>query len=177
MLVRPLKVTFLLVLALATGFSGSQCASNQSDYADALLVHPRAKDIKFSKYEGSDQLHYQVVETFPAAGIIGWLSNKLGENGWEPLTHDFLNPHLSPSDVKRWTDFVDATGPTQYIVHQWGGDWKDRSDNIVRYVLRYTYPRGGTPNLTDLEVSAVYIPALLAKHVLEEVRKYEKKAD
>jgi len=169
------SIGFLLVVVVCGGLSWScqqSVDSNPSEYSDALVVYPRAKDIKFSKYEGTDQLNYRVDEKFPASGVIGLISYKLEEKGWEPVTNDYFNPGLPSSHVKGWTEFVDATKPSEQIVHQWLADWKDRSENIVRYAFHYRSPKGGNPNLADLNVTAVYIPAPQAKQNLEAARKF-----
>jgi len=168
-------VLAVLVFGIWPYGCGRGASSTSSEYAAALLAHPQAKDVEFFKRDGTDQLTYRLEEKFPASGIIGWTSQKLREMGWEPLSYDYLNPHLPSSHVKGWDKFGDATRPTEYTVHQWGADWKDRSENIVRYVFRYSYPRGGPPNLTDLEVTAVYIPAPLAKQNLEAAQKFREK--
>lgn len=170
----------LLLSALSISFvlgCNQRAGRSTAKYSPSLMVYSGATDVKYFKYEGTDQLSYRVNVQFPASGVIGWLSFKLEEKGWEPLTHDYLNPHLSSSHVKGWEKFVDATKPNEYIVHQWLADWKDRSENIVRYAFHYRYPKGENPNLKDLEVSAVYTPAPLAKQSLEAARKFKEQLE
>ena len=178
MVFRSSKIIFVLAV-LVSGIwpygCGRSASSTSSEYAAALLAHPQAKDVEFSKHEGTDQLTYRLEEKFPASSIIGWTSLKLKEMEWEPLTYDYLNPNLPSSHINGWAEFIDGTGPTEQIVHQWLADWKDRSENIVRYAFHYRYPKGGGPNLTKLEVSAVYIPAPLAKESLEAAQKFREK--
>jgi hypothetical protein len=136
------------------------------------MVYSGARDVKFSKYKGTDQLTYRVSEKFPASALIDWISAQLQVKGWEPLLYDFLNPDLPSSPVTGWTKFVDARQAVRYIVNGWGADWKDHAENIVHYGLRYRYPESGDPNLTDLEVVVIYTPALLAKQGQEAARKF-----
>ena len=150
---------------------------NAAEYSDSLIVHPRANNVKFFKHKGTDQLTYQVNEKFPASGVIGAISKKLEENGWEPLTEDFLNPGIPSSHIRGWRKFTDATKPTEQIVHSWMADWKDRSENIVTYGFRYTYPKDGKPNLEELEVIAIYMPAALAKQGREVGRKLQEELE
>lgn len=170
------KVTFLLSVALCGGLlygCRPPVDHNPSGRPEALILHPRAKDVEYLKQEGTDQLTYRVDKKFPASGVIGWISYQLEEKGWEPLTYDYLNPELPSSHVQGWTKFEDATKPTAYIVHQWLAEWRDGSENIVRYGFHYRYPKDGPPNLNVLEVSAVYIPGPLAKQGQEAVRKFK----
>ena len=150
-----------------------------TDYPDSLLVYPGAKVVNFSKYKGTDQLTYRVNEKYPASAVIAWISQQLQAKGWKPLPYDFLNPDLPSSHVGGWTRFIDGRQATRYIVHGWGADWKDRTENIVHYGLRYRYPESGDPNLTDLEVVVIYTPAPLAKQGQEAGQKlreeFEKK--
>jgi hypothetical protein len=174
-IVRP-KLVFLLAIAICGGLFFScrgAVGHNPSGYSDALISYPGAKDVKFFEQNGTTQLIYEVEAKFPASGLIGRISYELEEKGWQALTYDYLNPDLPSSQVQGWTKFIDATKPTEQIVHQWLGDWKDDSENIVRYAFRYGYPKDGAPNLTDLEVSAIYIPAALAKQGQEAVGKFK----
>ena len=125
-------------------------------------MYPHAKDVWSGKLRGTTQLTYRVQAKFPASGVIGWISYKLDAGGWEALTYDFLTPKHPSSQVQGWEQFIDATGPALQCVHQWLGDWKDSFGDIVRYTFRYRYPEGGAPDLVDLQVLAVYIPAFLA---------------
>jgi len=174
---RHPKLTFLLLSVAICGGLLTGCRrpleQNQPVRPDALILHPRAKDIQFLKREGTDQVTYRVDGKFPASGVIGWISYQLEEKGWEPLTYDYLNPDLPSSHVQGWTQFEDATKSSVYIVRQWLAEWRDGSENIARYAFRYTYPKDGPPNLTVLEVSAVYIPAPLARQGQEAVRKFK----
>lgn len=168
------KVNLLLTaLWINFVFGCNQRADHSTaKYSDSLIVYSGAKDVKFSKYAGTDVLTYRVHEKFPASGIIGWISHKLEEKGWKPLTNSYLNPDTPSSHVKGWVKFIDATEATRHLVHQWDADWKERSENIVTYVFQYKYPESGNPNLTDLKVTAIYTPAPLAKQGREAAQKF-----
>lgn len=117
---------------------------------------------------------YHVSSKFPATPVIGWISDRLQKAGWEPLKYDFLNPDSPSSHVTGWTYFLDGRKRPAPCVHQWLGDWKDASGNIVRYGFRYTQPGCSTFALTDLEVNAWYIPADVARQTQQHLEKWKK---
>ncbi len=175
-MIRHSSRVILLMTALSVSLvfgCNQQQGQSKGEYSDSLIVHPRANDVRFSKHKGTDQLTYRVEEKFPASDVIGWISKKLRENGWEALAYHYLSPHLLSSHVKGWTKFIDATKSTKQIVHSWAAEWKDRSENVVHYALQYRYPEDGNPNLTELEVIAVYTPARLARQGQDAARKLQ----
>jgi hypothetical protein len=171
-IISLLTVVSLLLLASCS----QRVDSGTAEYSRSLIVAPRAKDVKFSKYKGADQLTYRVDEKFPATKVIGTISKTLEGTGWTPLKNDFFNPDLPSSLVTGWTKFTDSTRTTTEVVHSWAADWKDSSQNIVRYTMQYRYPENGQPNLTQLEVTATYMPEPLAKQGLEAARKLKEQA-
>jgi hypothetical protein len=170
--IHPVRlVLFVFILVLGSAFPGCYQPADASEYPDALILYPNAKDIWFGKVGLTDQLTYSVDAKFPASGVIGSISDGLAKKGWEPLTHDFLNPQLSSSQVRVWQDFLDWTGPTKLRVHQWLGDWQDKSGNIVRYAFRYAYSEHDPADLIHLRVAGIFISASVVRHLGEEVEK------
>jgi len=154
-----------------------------SEYPDALLVYPDAKDVRSGKREATEELEYHVDAKFPASNVIGWISHKLQGTGWKPLTHDFLNPNLPSSQAQGWQDFLAGPKAPGSCIHQWIGNWRDVSGNFVRYALRYTQTECGAPDLTDLrsvpkltelEVTAAYVPAAVARQMQEAVEQFKR---
>jgi hypothetical protein len=176
MAVRQPHVVFLLFIVICGSL---HCTWHQSvgasEHPSALILHPRARDVKFSEVKGATQLTYEVDAKFPASGVIGEISYELEERGWEALTHDFLDPDLCSSQVQGWTQFRDARKTPLQYVHQWIGDWQDSSGNIARYVFHYRSPKDYASNLTNLEVTATYIPALLVKQDQDAIKKFKEK--
>jgi hypothetical protein len=127
------------------------------------MLYPDATSIRFETRGSIDLLSYHVSSKFPATQVIDWISDKLQKTGWEPLKYDFLNPNLPSSHVTGWTYFLHGIKDPTVCVHQWLGDWKDASGNIVRYGFRYKQVGCSTLALTDLEVDGWYTPADVAR--------------
>jgi hypothetical protein len=163
----------LVCMLFITGCTGKARSATEK-YSASLIVYPHATNIKFVKNKGMDQLTYRVSEKFPAKEVISTISKKLEEMGWIPLKTDFFNPELPSSHVTGWTKFIDA--PRKQVVHSWAADWKDSSENIVRYTMQYRYPEKGKPNLTDLEVITTYMPKQLALQGLEAARRLQQES-
>jgi len=176
MLIYPAnKLRLLLLLApLILSLSEMSGAADQDPaaHSDALIVASGAKSVRYVKYEGTDQVSYQLQADYPAHHVIETISQSLKEKGWEPLKEDYLNPGLPSSHVRGWTSFIDATKSPERSVHQWGAQWQNEAQDIVSYALIYEYPRGKTPNLKSLQVYASFIPAPLAKAAREATLKY-----
>jgi hypothetical protein len=103
----PLALASVLALAL-TAF-GPSTHQEMPRHTDALIVCPGAESVNWVRFEGTDQLGYQVKVECPADSIISCISKTLDENGWQPLREDFWNPGLPSSHVRGWTQFTDAT--------------------------------------------------------------------
>ena len=71
-----------------------------SEYPDALLMYPDAKDVRSGKRGGTEELENHVDAKFPSSNVIGWISYKLQEAGWKQLGYDFLNPNALPSQAR-----------------------------------------------------------------------------
>ncbi len=154
-------------LAFATAFLFSSlngCARGTHQdtprHDEALIVCPGAKQPRWVKFEGTDQLGYQIEVGYPASSIVSCISGQLKEKGWRPLKEDYWNPGLPSSHVRGWTNFVDATVHPEATVDQWAAEWENEAGDIVWYSLRYVYPPGDRHTLA---VNAGFVPANIAK--------------
>jgi hypothetical protein len=140
-------------------------SSNEKDaakYSDSLIVVAGAKDLHYTKLEGTDQILYIVEAEYPANSVLQEIFQKLEAKGWRPFQEDYLNPGLPSSHVRGWTDFIDATKKQRKKVYQWLAQWENKNHDILWCTLRYSYPDVGKPNLSDLTVSKVFIPSKIA---------------
>lgn len=171
---RRVEIAFLVLAVICGGLAyGSPVLA--AKHAGALIVYPGATHVRWGKLGGTDNLNYRVEAKFPAAGVIGFISYKLHENGWHALAHGFIDPKIISSAVRGWTTLVDASRRPERYVHEWLYDWQDTSGNTVEYTFRYTSPKNFASNLKDLQVSAVYIPATLARQMRRAWKKHEQK--
>ena len=121
----------------------------------ALILYPDATGIQFDERGGADRLSYHVSLKFPAISIIQLIADKLGKGGWEALRYDFMNPNRPSSPLQGWQEFLDGTKKPALCVHQWLGEWKDASGNIVIYAFRYKQPKCSTLALTDIQADGL----------------------
>jgi hypothetical protein len=163
------KILIALAVMLLLGCNASQDAKN---YSDSLIVVSGAQNIRYAKFNGTDQLLYEIKIQYPANAVLEELRKQLEIKGWSPLSEDYLNPGLPSSHIRGWSDFIDATKSPERKVHQWLAQWEDKKGDILWCTLRYSYPCKGTPNLKDLTVSEVFIPAAIAREAKEATEKY-----
>jgi Ankyrin repeats (3 copies)/Ankyrin repeats (many copies) len=160
------RVSFIIGLScvlLSVFVITNLSAAEDLHYAKGLIQVAGAVDIHYGKQEeGYYLLQYVVEEAYPAHRTLATISEKLKKDGWKPLPNDLLNPETPSSHVTGWNDFVDATKGPASRVHQWFAQWKNTSEDIVFYVLRYEPSES-----TKLKVTASSYPAAIAK-VLEE---------
>jgi len=141
-------------------------------YSDSLIIVKGAKDLRYSKYEGTDQVIYDVVVQYPATQVLNEISKKLEAKDWKPLKEDYLNPGLLSSHVEGWTDFIDGTTKPRKKVHQWLAQWENKNRDIMWVALRYSYPEGSKANLKSLTVYMSFMPSELAIEAKEQVLEY-----
>jgi hypothetical protein len=155
----PLALASVLALAL-TAF-GPSTHQEMPRHTDALIVCPGAESVNWVRFEGTDQLGYQVKVEYPADSIISCISKTLDENGWQPLREDFWNPGLPSSHVRGWTQFTDATVHPEATVDSWASQWQNQAGDVAWYFLQYRYP---PKDRYTLFVNAGFIPANKAKN-------------
>ncbi len=169
----PRSCFWLFALALAGTVSllgalagcRSQASREAREYSDCLIVFPTAREIKYAKYHGTDQVTYKVQADYPADDVLSFISKQLKDKGWKALKEDYLNPGLPSSHVRGWTVFYDATTRPETTVHQWLAEWENETQDVVWYALQYRYPTGKPRDLRTLQVGASYIPAGVAKEM------------
>jgi hypothetical protein len=147
---------------LFSGLNGCSRVTHEvtSLHSDALVVCPGAKQTNWVKFEGTDQLSYQIEVEYPASSIVSCISAQLKEKGWRPLQEDYWNPGLPSSQVRGWTQFFNPTARPEATVDQWAAQWENAAGDVVWYSLRYVYPPGDRHRLA---VNAGLIPANIAK--------------
>lgn len=135
---------------------------NSLAHPEALVVCPDATRIAYTRSKGIDQLSYQVAIEYPADAVLSSISEQLKDKEFRALAEDYWNPGLQSSQVRGWTQFIDATVSPEARVDQWLGEWQNRVGDVVWYSLQYRYPPGDRHTLT---VQAGFIPASLTKNV------------
>ena len=96
------------------------------------------------------------------------------------LKEDFFHPGKPSSQTVGWAFYENAK--TRSFIYEWAGDWKDKSNNILTYWLRYTdhiekYQQSTyilKPNSTELTVVAIYMPEKIAQAKRAEAIKEQK---
>lgn len=174
MLFRHTSLAFLFCIVICAGPHNGRQAVEAAERPAALILYPDATGIQFDERGGADRLSYHVSSKFPAISIIQLISDKLGKGGWEALRYDFMNPNRPSSPLQGWQEFLDGTKKPALCVHQWLGEWKDASGNIVIYAFRYKQPKCSTLALTDLEVTAWYTPADVVRRTQQALEKLKK---
>jgi hypothetical protein len=154
------------VVAIALLFASAslqQCSNRRIPCPPDLLVLPGAENLDCRRYAGSLQVGYDLAADHPASAAISALNAHLAARGWRQLPEDPLNPGLPTSHVTGWGTFLDGTeNPTQ-VVHQWMADWANDKGDVIRFSLRYQFPKGGPENLRKMHVFGIFVPSELAK--------------
>jgi hypothetical protein len=159
MLFRHIAAAFVVCIIICAGLSSGQQQAAAAERPAALILSPGSTGVRFDEQGNTARLSYHVSSKFPATSVIDWISDQLQKAGWKPLKYDFLNPNSPSSHVTGWPYQLDGTKNPALCVHQWLGDWRDPSGNIVRYGFRYKQLGCSTLALTDLEVTGWYTPA------------------
>ncbi len=173
------KLSFSLAL-LAILISSCQTKANQDpkNYSESLIVLAGATNISYAKVDNTDQVTYNLKAAYPAPEFIDQLLKKTNDMGWTPLKEDFLNPGLPTSIVRGWSDYEDASRKPNTKVHSWQTDWQNKNGDVLIYGLKYRYPLNSQPDMSSMNVFAIYIPAKLAetmkKASVEMLNKYNK---
>ena len=140
-----------------------QRANDAEQYSASLVVAPLVKSPKYLRYQdGRQQVIYSTESEYPAEDVLSFIGAELKKRGWKPLPQDFLNPEIPSSHQRGWTFFEDHTQKPWTGVYAWNADWENGSHDIVVYALRYESPDNSTRNLKNLQVIALFIPAVIA---------------
>ena len=175
-----MKKFFFSFAFLAVIISSCQMTSNQDpkNYSGSLIVLSGATNINYAKVNDTDQVTYNLKAAFPAPEVIDQLLKKTSDMGWTPLKEDFMNPGLPTSIVRGWSDYEDASKKPNTKVHSWQTDWQNKNGDVLIFGLKYRYPLNSQPDMSSMNVVAIYIPAKLAetmkKASLEMLNKYNK---
>ena len=70
-------------------FSSTYPHQDMARHPEALIVCWGAKHTNWVKFEGTDQLSYQVDVDYPASSIVSCISAHLKEKGWQPFKKIF----------------------------------------------------------------------------------------
>ncbi len=170
-------IVSLLSLITIVYFAGCDKSFDKKpeNYPDALILLPNATKAKYYELGGSFQLTYKIAAEYPAADLIAAISTQLQQGNWHALKEDYLNPGLSSSHIRGWSSFEDGTKTPPQTVHQWLADWENQTGGVVRYCFQYRYESGKSKDLRHLTLTAVFMPAPLAKQTREEVLEFLKK--
>jgi hypothetical protein len=154
--------TFVLNLALETA---CWCQNNvvAQDRPKCLVVLPSAFEVKYNSFGGTTQLVYKSYVDYPAEATIETISKVLRREGWKPLASDYWNPTIPSSHRRGWQQFEDHTANPTTTVNQWMAQWQNPRRDIVSYTFEYRYPANGKPELNNLRVLAIFIPAAIAE--------------
>lgn len=154
--------TLALSLAMQTACWCQGTASTQVQ-PKCLIVLASAFDVKYKSVEGTTQLVYKIYLDYPAESAIKAISEKLQKEGWKALESDFWNPSIRSSHRSGWQQFEDQTTKPTTTVNQRTVQWQNPQHDIVSYTLEYRYPAHGNPELNNLRVFAIFIPAAIAE--------------
>jgi hypothetical protein len=155
---RQISISVLTLFA----FLGIWGCSRRVTCPPELLVVAGAYDADCRPYAGTMQVNYELRIAYPADAVISELNSHLEGLGWRQLREDFLNPGFPTSHVDGWSEFLDSTVQPTAVIHQWMADWTNDQGDIVRFALRYTFPRGGKEDLTKLHVFGILLPSKVA---------------
>lgn len=137
-------------------------AMDANKYSDSLIIVSGAKEVRYEKFGGTDQVLYIVKDNYPAQSSLAEINKKLSFKGWKPLSEDYLNPGEPSSHVRGWTSGIDAQKAQRKVVYQWLAQWENSRHDILWCVLRYTFPEKGQEDLNTLRVVMRFIPAKIA---------------
>jgi len=139
------------------------------------------------KRGAADQVTYHLRTKFPAADVIGSISDKLAKEGWKASQRDELNPGGYSGDIAVWRQRILGSGQKERCAEDWIRDWRNAPGDFVRYDLVYDCPVPGVgPNevpvckcdrfvLLDLEVNGLYMRAPGFRNFMRAADEFEKK--
>lgn len=167
------RLAFSAGFVLLTIGCGKRSSQDPAHYSKSLIVLTGATDIRYAKLSGTDQVSYNLGETFPAKQTLAQISSRLNADGWIPLKEDVFNPGMPTSLVRGWSTVSDKT-PNQEIRH-WLAYWKNAGGDILLYALQYSCPVPKDPNsikgLNTVNVTGIFMPAAVFQAELKELSK------
>ncbi len=169
------RLIFIVLIVVTLLGCQTKSIQDPKNYSDSLIVLSGATNINYAKVNKTDQVTYNLKADYPAAEIINQLLKKLGNMGWTPLNEDFLNPGLPTSFVRGWSDYEDISKKPNMKVHSWLSDWQNRNGDVLVYGLRYQYPINAQPDMSSMNIVAIFIPVDVAKAALEYLRNSNQK--
>lgn len=144
------------------------------DRPSFFVVVPQATDIRQSKFQGHDQLIYEVEAEYPASDVLRIINTRLKVGGWKPLKKDWLNPDIPSSQERGWSFFEDHSTHPETSVSAWQADWTNDKGDMLIYILEYRCPGKlclSTANLHKLRVMEIHLPASLAEQIKRSIPK------
>jgi hypothetical protein len=144
------------------------CQPNPEHHPDSLMTIAGATNAAFLHCKipdggEQDQLMFTLKRPYPASDVIKEISEALSKKGWKPLKEDYLNSSLPTSQVRGWTDSLEAQKDNNLKKEfSWDGDWRNSSGDIVTYVFRYRVPlkdKRDYGEVTASKASALYVVA------------------
>jgi hypothetical protein len=178
----PKRCTALLLgIAVVVG----PCVGCSHEHPAALDPYQGATDVSFREFGGADHVNYHVNAKFPAADVIGSISEKLAKEGWRASQHDELNPGGYSGDIAVWRQRILGSGQKERCAENWTRDWRNAPGDFLRYELVYDCPVPEVANevpvcrcdpsiLHDLEVEGVYERASVFQEGMRAIEEFEK---
>lgn len=135
---RVAELIYVVATVLLTALSCSERQPAAKPLPKGLVVLSGATNIR-STQQNSGPVTYEVAESYPATVAIAELIRQMAGQGWRRRDYDVLNPHVSISDSRGWTEYEDRTnareGPIQ--AYQWAAQWEDTNGTVAWYLLTY----------------------------------------
>lgn len=167
------KLAMLALVILSAGL----CSCQSKEDTGPLVVVTGAKEVEVSHYHGNDTVTYRVEKEYPANDVIEEIVGKMEQQGWQPLSEDYLNPGKLASLKTGWRKTVDPQAHPNLTTYRWVNDWHNNTGDVIRYVLTY-HLADGARVLKDLNVDVAYTPASVVKEVqnkLHFIEEHQKK--
>lgn len=166
-----LRGTPVLVLTSAAALLlAPSCRANAIPVV--FVVPPEARKIQRAERGGAAGVNFAITEPYPAKRFLGQVNLRMKTLGWTPLEMDWMNPTIPSSHKRGWQSFIDARKPERKAVHQWMGQWRNKTGEIVSYSLSYNseapadeFARIPDPSNSELDVNAELIPATIAAKI------------
>jgi hypothetical protein len=172
---RQLAVLFAVSTIAVLSSSCHRVPSPQVTLPSELIVPEGATEVRPQRRpDGGVEVLYRIGQPYPAEGLLAQVHTALPRERWEPLTEDWLNPGMPTSHKMGWQSNINGMRSPNTLIHSWSAQWKDAQGNIVLYGLVYDSKYNSAlplfrqlPDNSRLEVAAAWIPASIAKAMLD----------